>query len=130
MNTRNLLAFGLIALLGAACGGSKSSTTTPGGGGGGTTKAFSCNFGTGGICLSITGIPSATDLTASTNACTSGNGTPGTACPTASRVGCCAMPKTNAADPQQSYCYYGPTFTATTASADCAAPPAGSWTPG
>ncbi len=126
MNTRNFLAFGLIALLGAACGGSKSTTPAAGG-----TKTFACNFSTGGLCLSITGIPAATDLTSSNNACTSGGGAVVASCPTTSRVGCCAMPKSTPTDPtQQTFCYYSPTFDATSGRADCEAPPAGTWTPG
>ena len=122
MNTRTLLAFGLIALLGAACGGSKSTT--------GGTKTFACNFSTGGLCISLAGIPSATDLTSSNSQCTTRGGEVVAACPTTSRVGCCATPKSTPAEPQETFCYYSPSFDATSGRADCEAPPAGTWTPG
>lgn len=125
MNTRTLLAFGLIALLGAACGGSKSTTPAAA-----TTKTFACNFATGGLCFSLAGIPSATDLTPSNSQCTSGGGAVVAACPAASRVGCCAMPKSTPTEPQQTFCYYDPTFDATSGRADCIADPPGTWTPG
>jgi hypothetical protein len=86
MKTRNLLALGLIALLGAACGGTKSSAAAA------TTKNFSCNVPAAFMCVSVTGIPIATDMTQGNTLCTNGGGTIGTSCSTANRVGTCTYP--------------------------------------
>jgi hypothetical protein len=92
MNTRIFLAFGLIALLGAACGGSKSSkSSTPG------TTTLACNYAAEGLCVAATGTPSAADITAFNTECTTPSpvGVPGTSCPTAGRVGRCTLAGTN-----------------------------------
>jgi hypothetical protein len=123
MNKKILLAFGLIALLGSACGGSSKKAATPGGG----TSALSCNFSTGGLCLAVIGTVSAADTTSFNTACSTNGGTAGSGCPTANRVGTCVV---SVGPPQQVYSYYSPNFTATTGQADCLAPPAGTWTPG
>jgi hypothetical protein len=128
MNTRNFLAFGLIALLGAACGSSKSSAAAA------TTKAWSCNVPTVGNCTVVTGIPAATDMTQFNSQCTGGSGTVGTSCPTANRVGTCTYPGATAADPVQVDSYYTSNWDATTAEPDCVtatqAGPGGTWKAG
>ncbi len=127
MNTRNFLAFGLIALLGAACGGSKSSGT----GGTGTpppgSTTLSCTSTTQNMCLSLTGVLTAADNTTFATECTN-QGAPAPAagsCTATSRVGRCTMPGT----PSLVYSIYAPS-TAADGAAFCAAPPAGTWTPG
>jgi hypothetical protein len=123
MTTRNLLAFGLIALLGAACGGSKSKSAAPG------TTTLSCNYAAEGYCVAATGTPSAADVTSFNNDCVTPSpvGVPGTGCPTAGRVGRCTLPGTN---PSTVISFFPP-FTTTDGPTTCtAAPLSGTWTPG
>ncbi len=128
MHWKSIWAAG-VAVFMVACGSSSS-------GGGGSGGTWSCNIA-GGICVQVSGqnVTSA-QVTQIQNACTSGgSGTFATsACPSASRVGSCALPSSNpygggVSGVTVTYVMYSPTFDTTTGPQTCTAL-GGTWTAG
>ena len=119
MKTKNLLAFGLMAILAAACGGSDKPAAPP-------TTTLSCLQAADGYCIAITGTPTAADIASFNADCNAPPaGVLGTSCPTANRLGTCTL---SAAAGTAVFSFYPPLLLAD-AVADCTAL-SGTWHPG
>ncbi len=117
------LGLALCTIVAVGCGGGILGSTT-----------FSCNNAAQSFCFDET-VPSSlasAQVTQLQSACTGGSGTfaNGSACPTASRVGSCALANTTGV-PGVSYTerFYSPRYTASTAQLICTAQ-GGTWTAG
>ena len=122
------LGLALFTIVAAGCGGSDNGL--------GSGAVYSCNFTAGSLCFEWTSPASLTSaqLTAVQASCTSGGAggvfANGSACPTASRLGTCALAN-NTGVPGLIYRYrfYSPLYTATSAQMLCTNL-MGTWTAG